>query len=101
MPVSPIAQSVDIKLLRSTPIKFSTGYSRVLSAETHWNKFGEITEGVVYRPVGAIFSIEGRQVHEAYLVIDSQKRLVGFYLPGEQRYSQLEQSTILELSQFP
>lgn len=100
-PVSLNAQSLDIKLIESTPIRFSTGYSHILSAGTHWKKFGEIPEGVVYQPVDAIFSIEGRQVHEAYLVIDNQKRLVGFYLPGEQRYSQLDKSTILELSPFP
>ncbi|MFX8297360.1 hypothetical protein ABTL30_20295, partial [Acinetobacter baumannii] len=51
-------------------------------------RVGTVPQGVVYRPVGTIFTIEGRQVHEAYLVIADQ-RLVGFYLPGEQAYSPL------------
>lgn len=34
------------------------------------------------------FTIEGRQVHEAYLVM-SKSALVGFYLSGESRYSNL------------
>lgn len=44
-----------------------------------------------------IFSIEGRQVHEAYLVID-HTALMAFYLPGEARFSPLDPSVQLPKS---
>ncbi|WP_234480884.1 hypothetical protein [Paraburkholderia nemoris] len=36
-----------------------------------------------------MFTIEGRQVHEAYLVV-AKGSLVGFYLPGEAHFSPLD-----------
>lgn len=67
-------------------IQLDTGYSRELADKSVWKPVGRVPQGVVYRPVGTIFTIEGRQVHEAYLVL-KDKKLVGFYLPGEQNYS--------------
>lgn len=69
-------------------IQLDTGYSRTLAAKSVWKSVGHVPQGAVYRPVGTIFTIEGRQVHEAYLVL-KDKKLVGFYLPGEQSYSPL------------
>lgn len=77
-----------IQLKSSTAVRLETGYTRTLSAGSRWQRVGTVPQGVVYRPIGTIFTIEGRQVHEAYLVIADQ-RLVGFYLPGEQAYSSL------------
>lgn len=77
-----------IQLKSSTEIRLETGYTRTLTANSSWQRVGRLSQGTVYRPVGTIFTIEGRQVHEAYLVIAKQ-RLVGFYLPGEQAYSPL------------
>ncbi|MCO5412821.1 hypothetical protein N5J06_01800 [Ralstonia sp. CHL-2022] len=77
-----------IQLKSATEIRLETGYTRTLAAGSNWQRVGTLSQGAVYRPVGTIFTIEGRQVHEAYLVIASQ-RLVGFYLPGEQAYSPL------------
>lgn len=77
-----------IQLKSATEIRLETGYTRTLAAGSSWQRVGTLPQGAVYRPVGTIFTIEGRQVHEAYLVIAGQ-RLVGFYLPGEQAYSPL------------
>jgi hypothetical protein len=77
-----------LQLKTPTEIRLETGYTRTLAAGSNWQRVGTVPQGVVYRPVGTIFTIEGRQVHEAYLVIADQ-RLVGFYLPGEQAYSPL------------
>jgi hypothetical protein len=49
---------------------------------------GILPEGTVYRPIGTVFSIEGRNVHEAYLVVHAGA-VRGFYLPAESRYSPL------------
>ncbi|MGM3276011.1 hypothetical protein [Ralstonia sp. 24A2] len=80
-----------LQLKTPTEIRLETGYTRTLAAGSNWQRVGSLSQGAVYRPVGTIFTIEGRQVHEAYLVIADQ-RLVGFYLPGEQAYSPLSKA---------
>lgn len=50
-------------------VRLDTRYSRTILAGTRWRKVGRLAQGDVYRPVDGVFSIEGRQVHEAYLVI--------------------------------
>lgn len=77
-----------IQLKTPAEIRLETGYTRKLATGSTWQRVGTLPQGAVYRPVGTIFTIEGRQVHEAYLVIADQ-RLVGFYLPGEQAFSPL------------
>ncbi|NMK49301.1 hypothetical protein [Achromobacter sp. Bel] len=69
-------------------VKLSTGYQREIRKGSVWRSAGSIPQGEVLRPVGTVFTIEGRQVHEAWLVLSDQK-LVGFYLPGDQAYSAL------------
>jgi len=80
-----------IQLKAPAEVRLETGYTRTLAAGSNWQRAGTLSQGAVYRPVGTIFTIEGRQVHEAYLVIADQ-RLVGFYLPGEQAYSPLSKA---------
>jgi hypothetical protein len=71
-------------------IELSTGYRRQLAAGSRWREAGSVREGTVYMPVGTVFTIEGRDVHEAYLVV-RDGFLQGFYLPAEGRYSPLQQ----------
>jgi hypothetical protein len=47
---------------------------------------GRSAEGEIFRPADGVFTVEGTQVHEAYLVLDGN-RLVGFYLPVERAFS--------------
>jgi len=70
----PLQQSVNIKL--------DTGYSRHLSKGSQWIRIGNLRQGQVYKPYRDIFTVEGSNVHEAYLVV-SDHHLVGFYLPAE------------------
>lgn len=74
-----------------TGVRFSlpTGYARYLPAGSRWQAVGHLPQGIVYRPLNTVFTIKGRQAHEAQLVID-KARLVGFYLPAESRYSSLD-----------
>jgi hypothetical protein len=72
----------------------STGYSQTLKAGSTWERTGAIPQGAVFRPVGAVFSVEGANRHEAYLVI-SADRIVGFYLPGEEAFAPLPQPVSL------
>jgi hypothetical protein len=80
----------DVRTLkREARFKLKTGYSRVLAAGSRWKRAGSIAQGSVFRPVDTVFSIEGRQVHEAWLVI-RQDELVGFYIPAEGNYSAVD-----------
>ena len=65
-----------------------TGYERVLVAGSRWNLVGAIAQGSVYKPAQGVLTVEGANIHEAYLVV-RDGALNGFYLPVEQGYSPL------------
>ncbi|HSV80768.1 MAG TPA: hypothetical protein VLK85_16345 [Ramlibacter sp.] len=77
----------DLQIKDPFEIRLSTGYTRVVPVSS-WRAVGRLPQGVVYRPLNTVFAIEGRQVHEAYLVLQAN-RLQGFYLPGESNFSPL------------
>jgi hypothetical protein len=72
-------------------VQLTTGYSRQVKEGSLWRPVGEVPQGLVLRSVDGIFTIEGRQVHEAYLVV-KENNLVGFYLAGESHFSPLKPS---------
>ena len=84
-------QEERFRVASSITVRLTTGYSRQLKQGSLWQPFGEVPQGLVLRPVGGIFTIEGRQVHEAYLVVKGDS-LVGFYLAGESHFSPLRPS---------
>jgi hypothetical protein len=75
-------------LQAAATVRLTTGYTRDLPAGGRWRAVGSLPQGTVYSPVGTVFSIEGRHVHEAYLVIKDGV-LNGFYLPAESAFSPL------------
>jgi hypothetical protein len=87
--VVPAQVPAEFVLRTSATVKLSTGYSRELPAGGRWRAVGSLPQGTVYSPVGTVFSIEGRHVHEAYLVVRGSV-LNGFYLPAESNFSPLE-----------
>lgn len=89
--LSPVAEQPAkvIRLEREALIVLPTGYKRGLKPDSRWRHVGSIAQGQVFRPLDSVLTIEGRQVHEAYLVISGGK-LVGFYLPGEANYAALD-----------
>lgn len=89
-----------VEVTQDTPVLLSTGYRRVLARGSRWLPMGQVPQGLVYRPADTVFTIEGRDVHEAYLVVSVQ-RLVGFYLPGEHRFSPLSQPLSVPLKEIP
>lgn len=95
-PVAAEKSAAVLKLARDASITLSTGYTRTLPADSQWQSVGTLPQGMVYRRVGDVFSIEGRHVHEAYLVVNGTA-LQGFYLPGEASYSPLTPSVSLPL----
>lgn len=87
--LQPLAAAVpDVEIRESISVRLSTGYTRELPAGSRWRAIGMLAEGVVYRPLNTVFAIEGRNVHEAYLVVRAGA-VHGFYLPAEANYSPL------------
>jgi hypothetical protein len=78
----------DLHFEAGWPIRLSTGYTREVPPKSQWRPAGALPQGVVYRPVNTVFAIEGRQVHEAWLVVQAGA-LQGFYLPAENNFSPL------------
>lgn len=75
----------------------STGYDRVLRAGTRWNLFGTLREGEVYRSPDQVLTVEGYNVHEAYLIV-KDATLVGFYLPVEQTITPVSKPVSLSIT---
>ena len=81
--------AAEITIQREVGFRLSTGYTRTLPAMSRWRHVGRVAQGEVYRPIDLAFALEGRHVHEAYLVLEG-RTLRGFYLPGEAAYSPLD-----------
>ena len=80
-----------VRVVTPVAVRLTTGYSRQVKGGSVWRSVGEVPQGLVLQPIDSVFTIEGRQVHEAYLVVKDNK-LVGFFLPGESHFSALEPS---------
>jgi hypothetical protein len=83
---SPTGRSFELD--SAATVHLDTGYVRVLKKGTRWTCIGTIPEGDVYRTKDQVLTIEGSNIHEAYIVVKSQN-LVGFYLPVEMTFSPL------------
>ena len=92
--------AAELRLTTELPIRLSTGYTRTLPANSRWRAIGTLTQGTVYQPIDTVFAIEGRNVHEAYLVV-AGTALQGFYLPAENRFSALQQPLTLPVERGP
>ncbi len=92
------AIATNVTVTRSTEIRLSTGYTRTLPEGSRWRSIGALPQGAVYQPVVGVFSIEGRHVHEAYLVI-KDSHLQGFYLPAEGSFAPLSPPISLPLGE--
>jgi hypothetical protein len=88
------------KLLCATPVSLTldSGYERKIGAGTEFLEIGRLTQGIVLKPLTTVFTVEGAHMHEAYLVVASD-RVVGFYLPVEHAFSPLSQSVVISLQE--
>jgi len=94
--VAPSAPAM-LRLAESVEVEFDTGYRRVVSAGTHWLIAGDIPEGRVLRPYNSVFTVEGDQNHEAWLVVKDEV-LQGFYLPAERAFTPLRKKINMQFS---
>ena len=80
------SSATTIEVLADKTITVGPGYKRVIPRGSLWKLVGRSPEGDVYRPVDRVLTVEGAQIHEAYLVLNEDK-MVGFYLPVERAFS--------------
>jgi hypothetical protein len=84
------------QLAADAAFELHTGYVRTLRSGSRWTLVGGIAQGLVYRPDGSVLTVEGANVHEAYLVV-SGTELVGFYLPVEKAFVALTPRRVLPI----
>jgi UPF0288 family protein (methanogenesis marker protein 3) len=89
------SQAAQIELTKLVTVELSPGNEKKLFTGTRWMSVGNVKQGEVFKPVGTVFSIQGANSHEAYLVI-AEKKLVGFYLPGDRAWSALKAPVAIE-----
>lgn len=87
------------KLEKDMDVSCGTGYSRKLKQGTRWNYVGAVSYGDVYKTNDQILTVEGSNIHEAYIVVSNDK-LVGFYLPVEQSYSPISKPKDLNIKEI-
>jgi hypothetical protein len=85
----PVAQQTTLTVSHEIEVALVWQYKSVIRAGTRWRLIGRVREGDVFRPIDTVFAVEGRNVHEAYLVLHDGK-LVGFYLVGEARFAPMD-----------
>jgi hypothetical protein len=87
----PAAEDVRAQRLHTAAtihFRLSTGYERTVPQGTEFVRAGRVEQGEVLRPTSYVLTVEGANVHEAFLVV-TQARLVGFYLPAERAFAPL------------
>jgi UPF0288 family protein (methanogenesis marker protein 3) len=89
------SQAGQIELTKLVTIELGPGNEKKLFTGTRWLNVGSVKQGAVFKPVGTVFSIQGANSHEAYLVI-TDKKLIGFYLPGDRAWSALKSPIEIE-----
>lgn len=95
--LAPLVQPTpDVVVAADLPVRLSTGYTRTVPQRSRWRAVGTLAQGTVYQPLDTVFAIEGRNVHEAWLVLRGTS-LQGFWLPAENHYSGLAQAIPMTL----
>jgi hypothetical protein len=84
--LEPAQAPKQFRVLEEVDVSMSTGYKTKIKAETNWTLAGTIVQGEVYKSRDQVLTVEGYDVHEAYLVVSGDE-LVGFYLPVEHNFA--------------
>jgi hypothetical protein len=85
------------RVLEGVDVSLSTGYKTKIRAETNWALVGTIAQGEVYKSRDQVLTVEGYDVHEAYLVVSGDE-LVGFYLPVEHNFAPISPTRQLRIA---
>lgn len=89
-----VAPQAGKRFTLSQPASFrlDSGYGRTVPTNAEFVGVGRIAQGLVFRPIDIVLTVEGKHMHEAYAVVRDDT-LVGFYLPVEKAFSPLSQTT--------
>lgn len=95
-PASSANESISstIVMTREVSVTPSTGYTRVIPVGSRWQYVGRVQQGKVFAIRDDVFMLEGKDMHEAYCVVDGSM-LVGFYLPVEEAFVPLMPAVVL------
>jgi hypothetical protein len=86
-----------IVLAANTEVAPANGYKRVLRYGSKWKFIGHISQGSVFEIQNDVFMLEAKHMHQAHLVLSSNNRLVGFFLPVEEAFVPLSASVQLSV----
>lgn len=84
------ADSTEFILDRDVTVMPSSGDLVTLNAGSIWVRVGRVPQGSVYAIKNDVFSVRGRNHHEAQCVVTEVGKLVGFYLPGESAFAPVD-----------
>ena len=84
-------------VLEEVEVRLSTGYKTTIRPQTNWALAGTIAQGEVYKSRDQVLTVEGYDVHEAYLVVSGDE-LVGFYLPVEHNFAPISPTKHLRIA---
>ena len=96
----PIGEAQARRIVTAQPVEITldSQYRRTLSAGSALLEVGSVSAGEVFKPMNTVFTVEGKHMHEAYLVLRNE-RVVGFFLPVEKAFSPLSQSVVLSIKE--
>lgn len=66
-------------------IDIGNGYTRNIPQGMELRAVGGIPQGAVYKPTNQTLTLEGKHIHEVYVVVQA-KKIVGFFMPVERAY---------------
>lgn len=98
-PTNFVSQSAPDNVLRikdAITIDSGNAYPSKMPAHSQWRQIGSIPEGDVFKIQNDVFTVTGRHVHEACIVVKG-KEIVGFYLPVEKAFTPVSKKVLLPL----
>ena len=94
--LEPPQATKQMRVLEELDVRLSTGYQTKIKPQTSWTLVGTIAQGEVYKSRDQVLTVEGYDVHEAYLVLSGDE-LVGFYLPVEHNFASISPTRHLHI----
>ncbi|OQA33300.1 MAG: hypothetical protein BWY57_01302 [Betaproteobacteria bacterium ADurb.Bin341] len=86
-------------LLSDAAIEADSSYNRIIPGNTEFVHIGTLPEGKVLKPTNTVLTIEGKHMHEVYIVIKNNV-LIGFYMPVEKSFAPLTKKIHLNFKEI-
>jgi hypothetical protein len=86
--LQPAERAKQFRVAQGLDVRLDTGFTTHIKSQTTWSLVGTLAQGEVYKSRDQVLTVEGADVHEAYLVMAGDE-LVGFYLPVEHAFARI------------